>query len=358
MPPRGSRAAAGSWGEPRAQAAALRSPWPRHRRPRRPRAAHRLRGTARASPARRRAAAWAWPSTARRPIRARTPAGRQGRRSRTRRRRRAGRPRPREARLPSRPPLPGRPASPSRRSAAGRRRSGFRWGWAARGRRRSPASRRTRSRRTPPAGLRAAARFPRPALAVAQQHASLAHRFRADRIAASRVAGVERDPEQVAGEVERRRRVVFPEPGLAAPQPHLFADLVPDVADRVGACGRGPGDGAQSRRLDPLTGAEEAFRQPTLAGLVARDRAVVADGERFAGERIRRAPPAAARSRAAGGGRERATASACLLRACGSGGRAGPRHPATLPSGRRMRRRSALRGLLRRWRPRRGPARA
>ena len=55
--------------------------------------------------------------------------------------------------------------------------------------------------------------------------------------------GVEGDAEQVAAEVQRRRRVFFPQARFPAPQPHLAV-----VADRVGAVGRGPGDRAQARR--------------------------------------------------------------------------------------------------------------
>ena len=99
--------------------------------------------------------------------------------------------------------------------------------------------------------------FFRPALAVAKDHAAPPDDARADGVAACRFARIERDPEQVAAEVDRGRRIGFPETRFASPQPHLAV-----VADGVGAHRLRPRDGPQVRLLSTSRRAEEAFPGP------------------------------------------------------------------------------------------------
>ncbi len=91
---------------------------------------------------------------------------------------------------------------------------------------------------------------------------------------------VECDAEQVPAKVQRRRGIRFPQPGFTAPEPHL-----PEVADGVGARRGRPCDRAQARRLVPAARSEQAFGRPALFRLEAGHLALVADRERFAGER-------------------------------------------------------------------------
>ena len=109
-----------------------------------------------------------------------------------------------------------------------------------------------------------------PGLAVLEQDPALA-----DGVPARRVVRVERDPEQVALEVQRCRRVGFPERRFRAPEPHRAF-----IADGVRAPRTGPGHRSQARRRMRLADAE-AFRQPARPRLVARDLAPVAHRERL-----------------------------------------------------------------------------